>query len=100
MYMKTVTMAQLRNHLAQHLDEVSGEHEIITVTRNGAPEAVLVAADEWESIEETLFWSQPENAAGVAAATAELDRGEGVPFAEVYRQLAAQHDWDERGSQL
>ncbi len=30
------------------------------LTKNGSPAAVLIGVDEWESIQETLFWfSQP-----------------------------------------
>jgi PHD/YefM family antitoxin component YafN of YafNO toxin-antitoxin module len=28
----------------------------IRITKNGSPAAVLIGADEWESIQETLFW--------------------------------------------
>ncbi|MGH3544960.1 MAG: type II toxin-antitoxin system Phd/YefM family antitoxin, partial [Mycobacteriales bacterium] len=53
--MKTVSSATARAQLAALLDEVSGEHEIVTITRNGEPAAVLISADEWESWEETCY---------------------------------------------
>lgn len=90
MYMKTVTMHDLRAHLKQHLDEVTDTHEVITITRHGSASAVLVSADDWESIEETLYWLQPEHSADIEQARAELAHGEGVPLDEAFpKQVAA-----------
>lgn len=46
------------------------------ITKNGAPAAVLIGADEWESIQETLFWlSQPGIREFVAEAEADVAAG-------------------------
>jgi antitoxin YefM len=35
-------------------------HEQVAITKNGSPAALLIAVEEWELIQETLFWwSQP-----------------------------------------
>ena len=48
----------------------------ITITKNGAPAAVLVGADEWESLQETLYWlSQPGIKESIAAADADIAAG-------------------------
>ena len=42
------------------VDAASKTHEQVTITKNGTPVAVLIGMDEWESLQETLFWlSQP-----------------------------------------
>ncbi len=81
-YIKTVSSATARAQLASLLDEVSGEHEIVTITRNGEPAAVLISADEWESWEETRYWSQPENAAQLREAIA--DTRPAIAFEEAF----------------
>ena len=42
----------------------------MTITKNGAPAAVLVGADEWESLQETLYWL---SRAGIRDSIAEAD---------------------------
>ncbi len=85
--MKTVSSVTARAQLASLLDEDSGEHEVVTITRNGEPAAVLISADEWESWEETRYWSQPENAAQLREAIA--DTRPGVVFEEAFPEFAA-----------
>jgi antitoxin YefM len=58
--MQTLPISQVRDKLNELVDEARLTHEQVTITKNGTPAAVLIAADEWESIQETLFWlSQP-----------------------------------------
>ncbi|MHB8319659.1 MAG: type II toxin-antitoxin system Phd/YefM family antitoxin [Acidimicrobiales bacterium] len=46
--------------LGEAVDAMSTTDEVV-ITKNGTPGAVLIGADEWESIQETLFWlSQPD----------------------------------------
>ncbi|HSV67539.1 MAG TPA: type II toxin-antitoxin system Phd/YefM family antitoxin [Mycobacteriales bacterium] len=52
--MKTLPLAEVRNHLSALVDEVAGTHEVVTITRNGVPTAVVVASEDYESIMETL----------------------------------------------
>lgn len=48
----------------------------VVITKNGAPAAVLIGVDEWESIQETLFWlSQPGIRETLAEAEAEIAQG-------------------------
>ncbi len=87
LYMRTVSSATARAELATLLDEVTGEHEVVTITRNGEPAAVLISAHEWESWEETQYWSQPENAASLREAIA--DKTPPVPFEEAFPEFVA-----------
>lgn len=42
--------------LSELVDEVMRTHEHVTVTRNGSAAVVLVSADEWDAVQETLYW--------------------------------------------
>jgi antitoxin YefM len=58
--METTSLSDLKSHLSEYADRAERQHEQFTITRNGRPAVVMVAADEWESLQETLFWlSQP-----------------------------------------
>jgi prevent-host-death family protein len=52
--MKTEPLANAKAHLSALLDEVARTHEQYTVTRNGVPVAVILAADDFEALMETL----------------------------------------------
>lgn len=51
---KTVPFTEARAHLSDLVDEVEQRHEHVVITRNGRPAAVVVSADEYEQLEETL----------------------------------------------
>ncbi|HEY5854140.1 MAG TPA: type II toxin-antitoxin system Phd/YefM family antitoxin, partial [Aldersonia sp.] len=58
--MQTLPISKVKDRLNEFVDAVALTREQITITKNGAPAAVLIGADEWESIQETLYWlSQP-----------------------------------------
>lgn len=70
--MQTLPISKVKDRLNELVDAASVTHEQITITKNGSPAAVLVGADEWESLQETLFWlSQPGIRSSVEAARAE-----------------------------
>jgi prevent-host-death family protein len=52
--MKVEPLASVKAHLSALLDEVSRTHEQYTVTRNGQPIAVILAAEDYESLMETI----------------------------------------------
>lgn len=54
--MQTLPISKVKDRLNELVDEAASTHEHVTITKNGSPAAVLVGADEWESIQETLFW--------------------------------------------
>lgn len=69
-------VSKVRDHLNDLVDAVSVTHEQVTITKNGSPAAVLVGSDEWESLQETLFWlSRPSIVDDVAAARRDLEEG-------------------------
>ncbi len=52
--MKTLPLSEVKTRLSQLIDEVASRDEVITITRNGKPAAVLVSPDEFESWKETV----------------------------------------------
>jgi antitoxin YefM len=51
---KMVPFTEARANLTELLDDVEDRHEHVLITRNGRPSAVMLSADEYESLEETL----------------------------------------------
>lgn len=58
--MRTVPLSEAKDKLSALVDEADRTHEIIAITRHGHPSAVLMSADDLESLQETVYWlSQP-----------------------------------------
>lgn len=51
---KIVPFTEARSTLTELLDDIQTHHEHVLITRNGRPAAVMLSADEYESLEETL----------------------------------------------
>lgn len=74
--MKTVSISAAKAKLNDLVDEAQRTHEHVTLTKNGSPAVVMVSADEWESIQETLFWqAQPGIRADLAQADDDVAQG-------------------------
>lgn len=85
--MQTLPISKVKDRLNELVDEASSTHEHVTITKNGIPAAVLIGADEWESLQETLFWlSQPGIREDVAQARAEYEAGDTTLDEEQVRQ--------------
>ncbi|MBP0617315.1 type II toxin-antitoxin system Phd/YefM family antitoxin [Jiella mangrovi] len=77
--MADVGFTQFRANLANHFDEVIRSRSPLLVTRQGSESAVVMAASEWERVQETLHLLGSRNNAGkLFGAIAELDAGRGV----------------------
>ena len=64
-------LGEAKDKLSGLVDEAETTHEIITITRHGRPAAVLMAADDLESLRETVAWlSQP----GIRDSLSEAER--------------------------
>ncbi|MDR1189000.1 MAG: type II toxin-antitoxin system Phd/YefM family antitoxin [Bifidobacteriaceae bacterium] len=91
--MQTLSISRVKDRLGEFVDAVSLTREQVTITKNGAPAAVLVGAEEWESLQETLFWlSRPGILDDVAQAREELVAG--VTFDE--EQIRAEFEQPRR----
>ncbi|WP_125616224.1 type II toxin-antitoxin system Phd/YefM family antitoxin [Specibacter cremeus] len=91
--MVTTSLSDLKAHLSEYADRAEREHERYTVTRNGHPAVVLVSADEWEALQDTIFWlSQPGIRQTVAAAEADIEAGRSYSQEETRARLAAMRE--------
>ena len=54
--MKTLPLSEAKDHLSGLVDEAQTTHEMVTITKHGRPAAVLMAAEDLESLHETLHW--------------------------------------------
>lgn len=78
--MQTVSYTEARNGLAGLMDAVVRDREPITITRNGEGTVVLLAADEYAAMEETLhLLSTPANAERLRQGLADYEAGRMQP---------------------
>ena len=74
---QTLPISKVKDRLSELVDEAATTHEHVTITKNGSPAAVLIGADDWESIQETLFWlSQPGIRADLDQAARDSERAD------------------------
>jgi antitoxin YefM len=80
--MSIVTYTYARQHLAQLMDEVERDRSPVYISRQrkrGA--AVLMSLEDYEAMETTLYLlSNPNNAANLRKAAADLEAGKGIEF--------------------
>ena len=97
--MTTISLAEAKARLSAVLDEVRDTHERVVITRNGRPEAVILAVSDLEALEETLDLLSTAGALEeIHAAEAEIARGEAID-AEELRRLMAERARAERVSE-
>jgi prevent-host-death family protein len=90
--MKVEPLASVKAHLSALLDEVARTHEQYTVTRNGQPVAVILAADDYESLMETIALLSDQTAMErLAEAERAVSEGELTTGEEMAAILAARH---------
>ena len=87
--MTAISLADAKARLSAVLDEVRDTHERVVITRNGRPEAVILAVSDLEALEETLdLLSTPGALEEIRAAEAEVTRGEAIDAGELRRLMA------------
>ncbi len=78
--MDAITYTAARANLASTMDRVCNDHEPLIITRNGEQSVVMLALDDYQSLEETAYLLRsPANARRLLAATQQLDAGRGIP---------------------
>ena len=88
--MTTQSLAAVKAHFSQVIDEVAGTHERVFVTKNGSPVAVILAVEDYESLMETLeILSDPQAVAEIRDARSRMDDGEAFGEDDVRAALAA-----------
>lgn len=76
--MRTVSYTQARDNLKQVLDRVVADRAPTLITRQRGENVVMISADEWAGMEETLhLMSSPANAKRLLDGIARLDAGKG-----------------------
>ena len=74
--MQILPISKLKDKLNEFVDAVTLTRDQVTITKNGSPAAVLIGFEEWESLQETLYWlSQPGIRNAVAEADADIAAG-------------------------
>ncbi|MGD1014253.1 MAG: type II toxin-antitoxin system Phd/YefM family antitoxin [Acidimicrobiales bacterium] len=96
MYMTTLPIADARAQLSKLVDEASSTHERFEITKNGHRAAVLMGADDYDAMRETIaVLSDPalllEHQVG-AQAIVEGDVLNGDQLAEVMRNAGRSVD--------
>lgn len=56
--MNEVTANFFREHLKAAVDEVVSNHDVLRVTRRRGGDFIVISADDWEAIAETLHLNQ------------------------------------------
>ncbi len=86
--MSTESLRTVKDRLSEFVERVQREHDRVTITKNGSPAAVLISADDLESIEETLSVLSDSTAVGeLVEAEAAVSSGDVVRGAEAVRKL-------------
>jgi antitoxin YefM len=81
---ETLPLSLVKARLSELVDRVEGEDERIVVTRNGRAVAVLISADDLESLEETLVvLSDRELMRRIREGERAVERGDVVPLDEL-----------------
>lgn len=89
MVMLTQSLAAIKAHFSQVIDEVTGTHERVVVTRNGSPVAVIMAVDDYESLMETLeILSDQSSVAEIREAERQMAQGEAFDEEQIRVALA------------
>lgn len=87
----TISITEARNRIFDIADEVQKPGVYYTFTENGRPKAVLMSAEEFDSLMEDIeLASDPGFAKRMAEVEKEYERGEYVSWEEAKKELG----WD------
>ena len=85
---RTMPLSEAKDKLSALVEDAEATHEIITITKHGRPTAVLMAAEDLESLRETVYWlSKPGIRDTIAEADAAIAAGDTTGSDELRRQL-------------
>jgi antitoxin YefM len=88
--MTTIPLSDARARLSELVDEAVRTHERVEITRNGRRAAVLLSADDFDSLQETLeILSDPQLMQEIAEADEQIARGEVYTLEEVEADMRA-----------
>ncbi|PXA86084.1 prevent-host-death protein [Nostoc sp. 3335mG] len=76
--MQTVSYSEARENLKAVMDRAVADRAPVLITRQRGQNVVMISADEWAGMEETLhLMSSPANAKHLLDGIARLDAGDG-----------------------
>ncbi|HEY8745959.1 MAG TPA: type II toxin-antitoxin system prevent-host-death family antitoxin [Chloroflexota bacterium] len=76
--MVRASYTEARDHLAALLDRATDDHDVVVIERRGKKPVVLVAEEEWSSLQETAhLLRSPHNAERLLRSLERARRGEG-----------------------
>ncbi|HEX2605733.1 MAG TPA: type II toxin-antitoxin system prevent-host-death family antitoxin [Flavisolibacter sp.] len=77
--MRVVSFSEFRNHLAENLNSVNNDREIVVVSRTKGKNVVVMDLDDYNAIQETLhLTSTIANRTRLDEAIAEMNAGGGM----------------------
>ena len=77
--MRAISYTAARENLAATMDRVSRDREPVIITRNRDQSVVMIAAEEYEQLEETAhLLRSPKNIRRLLDSIAELEAGKGI----------------------
>ena len=89
-YMTTLPLAEARATLSKLIESAVTTHERFEITRNGDRAAVLVSADDYDALVETVdVLSRPEEVEALRHGLADLEAGDVSSADEVRAALVA-----------
>ena len=95
--MDVKTYSHARQNLAQLMDDVHDTRTPVMITRQGSKAVVILALEDYESMEETLYLQRsPANAAELRAAIKEIESGK-VVRSDPTRPQAKGKKWKSSG---
>ena len=90
MYLTTLSLADARANLSKLVESAVTTHERFDVTRNGDRVAVLLSADDYDALLETVdVLSRPDEVAALRRGLAELEAGDTSDLDEVRLAMIA-----------
>jgi antitoxin YefM len=86
--MRAVPLSEAKDKLSALVEEAASTHEIIQITKHGHPAAVIMSADDLESLHETLYWlSQPHIREDLDQSRRDIAEGNTLSGDELRRQF-------------
>lgn len=84
MYMSTISLADARARFSQLIESAASTHERFEITKNGERVALLIGADDFDSLIETLeILANREETREILEGMRELQDGQSVSSAEM-----------------
>lgn len=81
-------LADFRTHVSAYIDSAQRTHQRVTITRHGQRAAVLLGADDYDGLMETLDLLQTPGATEeILESLAQADRGETMSWEDTLREL-------------